>query len=102
MAPIKFTGNKNGCAFVGMGKDFKSVAEARSSFNSNGCGILNKLASDKEIEVFIKSEKFDIAKSATINQYYNGSNIVLIGDAAHPFKPIGQGINMALKDGMDL
>lgn len=28
--------------------------------------------------------------------------MVLIGDAAHPFKPIGQGINIAMLDGMNI
>jgi len=102
MAPIKFTDNKNGSAFVGIGRDFKTVAECRAFFKSNGLAVLNKLTSDKEIELFIKSEKFNIAKSALINQYYSGDNIVLIGDAAHPFKPMGQGINMAMWDGMQL
>jgi 2-polyprenyl-6-methoxyphenol hydroxylase-like FAD-dependent oxidoreductase len=89
LAPIKFTGNKNGSAFVGIDKDYKSVAECRADFKAKSCDVLNKLASDKEIEIYIKSEKFNIAKSASINQYYNRDNIVLIGDAAHPFKPLG-------------
>lgn len=89
MAPIKFTGNKNGSAYVGLDKVYTSVAQCRADFKSKGIDLLNKLTSDKEIEVFIKSEKFNIAKSASINQYYNRDNIVLIGDAAHPFKPLG-------------
>ena len=89
MAPIKFTQNKNGAAFVGLSTDYNSVAECRSDFKSLGLDILNKLASDKEFEVYIKSEKYNIAKSAIMNQYHSNDNIVCIGDAAHPFKPIG-------------
>lgn len=36
------------------------------------------------------------------NRYYNGSNIVILGDAAHPFRPIGFGINLAMLDAMTL
>jgi 2-polyprenyl-6-methoxyphenol hydroxylase-like FAD-dependent oxidoreductase len=34
-------------------------------------------------------DPFKIAKSASISQYYFEDKIILIGDAAHPFKPIG-------------
>ena len=67
MAPIKFSDNKNGAAFVGLPNDYDSVAECRSDFKSRGLDFLNKLASDKEFEVYIKSEKYNIAKSATMN-----------------------------------
>ena len=37
-----------------------------------------------------------------MNKYYHSNKLICIGDAAHPFKPIGQGINMAMLDGMNL
>ena len=43
-----------------------------------------------------------MAKACKISKYYYKDNFILIGDAAHPFRPIGQGINLAMLDGMNL
>ena len=58
------------------------------------------MMTDKSVETFMNQEPRNIHKSVRCNRFYNGDNVVIIGDAAHPFRPIGQGINIALLDAM--
>lgn len=59
--------------------------------------ILNSM-SEKNIEALAKFKKKNVGKKCWVSQYYHGDNFILLGDAAHPFRPIGQGINIAMLD----
>lgn len=100
-APLKSSGNKQGSLTIMCDKDFKNAHEAKSWLASISPNIL-PCASDKEIEKFVTNPKYNLAKSCQLSKIYSRKNVVLIGDAAHPFKPIGQGINIAMLDGMNL
>lgn len=100
-APLKSTGNSEGCLTVITDRNFGSVLEAKSFLASVNPKIV-ECASMKEIEKFVVNPSINLAKSCKISKLYSGRNVVLIGDAAHPFKPIGQGINVAMLDGMNL
>ena len=100
-APLKSTGNTEGCLTIMSDQEFVNVHDAKRYLVSINPLIL-ECASDKEIEKFAKNPKYNLAKSCELSKLYTGDNVVLIGDAAHPFKPIGQGINIAMLDGMNL
>lgn len=77
------------------GKEVKTIAEARKWLNSVDPTI-NEMMTDESVQRFVDQKPRNIHKSVHCNRYYNGDNIVLIGDAGHPFRPIGQGINLAM------
>ena len=56
--------------------------------------------SEKSLTAFANFKKKNVGKKCWVSQYYHGDNFVLIGDAAHPFRPIGQGFNIAMMDGI--
>jgi len=58
------------------------------------------MITDKGLDLFLATKPRNIFKTVRCNRFHDGSNIVIIGDAAHPFPPVGQGINIAMLDGM--
>lgn len=58
------------------------------------------MMTDKGIDLFMATKPRNIFKTVYCNRFHNESNIALIGDAAHPFPPVGQGINIAMLDAM--
>lgn len=94
-APIKFEGNKTACGFIRTKREFKDLAEARKYLHKYDPDV-NNMMTDKAVEQFVNTPARNIFKTVNCNRFYNGSNIVLVGDSAHPFPPVGQGINIAL------
>lgn len=82
-------------------KKTKTIAETRKFFDGID-PIMNEMMSDKGVEDFMNQEPRNIHKSVRCNRYYNKDNIVLVGDSCHPFRPIGQGINLALINAKEL
>jgi 2-polyprenyl-6-methoxyphenol hydroxylase-like FAD-dependent oxidoreductase len=79
---------------------YASVAEARRFFQKRVPRIL-ELASDEEIAAFSRRKCYHIGQKLTCSQLYGGK-AVLIGDAAAPFPPIGQGVNAAMESAIVL
>ena len=86
---------------VGSGRkrSFASADEVRRFFRSSPRVL--EMASDKAIEAFAGRECYHIGRSLTCSQLYGGK-AVLLGDAASPFPPIGQGVNAAMESAMQL
>lgn len=59
------------------------------------------LNSDQEIAAFVQRRSSHIGQSASCSQLYGG-RAVLLGDAAAPFPPIGQGVNAAMESATQL
>jgi len=89
------------CA-VGTKKEmvFSSGEEARCFFHDRVPRIL-ELASEEAIAAFARRTCYHIGRKLTCSQLYGGK-AVLIGDAAGPFPPIGQGVNAAMESAMVL
>ena len=96
---LKHTDNKEGCAIVNLDKDIRDIDHAKQILKSINPDLL-KAVSDEKLQAFANFTKKNVAKRCYVSQYYHGDNFVLIGDAAHPFRPIGQGINIAMMDGV--
>ena len=58
------------------------------------------MITDKGLDLFIEAKSRNIFKTVRCNRFHNKNNVVIIGDAAHPFPPVGQGINIAMLDAM--
>ena len=86
---MKHTDNKEGCAILNMNDDIKDVEHAKQILKRINPMFLDAM-SEERIEAFAKFEKKNVGKNCWVSQYYHGNNFVLIGDAAHPFRPIGQ------------
>jgi kynurenine 3-monooxygenase len=89
------------CA-VGTKKEmvFSSAAEAHRFFRDRVPRIL-ELASEEAIAAFAKRTCYHIGRKLTCSQLHGGK-AVLLGDAAGPFPPIGQGVNAAMESAMEL
>jgi kynurenine 3-monooxygenase len=89
------------CA-VGTKKEmvFSSAEEARRFFRDRVPRIL-ELASDESVAAFAHRTCYHIGQKLTCSQLHGGK-VVLIGDAAGPFPPIGQGVNAAMESAMVL
>ena len=96
---LKHTNNKEGCGIVNMNGDIRDMAHAKQILKKIN-PILPEAMSYKSLEAFANFEKKNVGKKCWVSQYYHGDNFVLLGDAAHPFRPIGQGFNIAMLDGM--
>jgi kynurenine 3-monooxygenase len=79
---------------------FSSAEEARGFF-SERCPRVLELASDESIAAFAQRACYHIGRKLTCSQLHGGK-AVLIGDAAGPFPPIGQGVNAAMESAMVL
>jgi 2-polyprenyl-6-methoxyphenol hydroxylase-like FAD-dependent oxidoreductase len=79
---------------------YASTDEARSFFRRRVPRIL-ELTSDEQVAAFAHRTCYHIGQSLTCSQLTSG-NAVLIGDAAAPFPPIGQGVNAAMESAMVL
>jgi 2-polyprenyl-6-methoxyphenol hydroxylase-like FAD-dependent oxidoreductase len=101
-AMLKSEGNQTAIGIVHVDgyEVTKSIAETRAFFKKiDPTGALNEMMTDNSVENFMNQKARNIHKAVTCNRYYNGDNVVLVGDAAHPFRPIGQGINLAMLGG---
>lgn len=79
---------------------FASPAEATEYFRSR-CPRVLELASPQAVAAFAGRQSHHIGRTLTCSQLYGG-RAVLLGDAAAPFPPIGQGLNAALESAMVL
>merc|ERR1712061_199681 len=77
-------------------KVFKSTQEAEKLLRGT---IASKFISDEEIKLFAKRPCYPIGKMAILNRFHY-KKVILLGDAAAPFPPVGQGINSALESAM--
>jgi len=75
--------------------DFASAAQARE-YLGKVCPPILDLASDRAIAAFANRPSYHVGQSATCSQLHGGK-AVLLGDAAAPFPPIGQGVNAAME-----
>ena len=82
-----------------MNDDIRDEAHAKQLLRSINPMFLEAM-SQQNMDDFVKFKKKNVAKTCYVDQYYHGSNLILLGDAAHPFRPIGQGINVAMLDGV--
>jgi 2-polyprenyl-6-methoxyphenol hydroxylase-like FAD-dependent oxidoreductase len=80
--------------------EFSSTEDARRFFRDRVPRIL-ELASEEAIAAFARRTCYRIGQKLTCSQLVGGMT-VLIGDAAAPFPPIGQGVNAAMESAMVL
>ena len=88
---LKCTGNEKASCIIISGKDqrkFKSFEEGKAYLKDIDPWFEGKI-SDEEINNWMQRDYFNLDKSVKCNQYYYQDKVVLLGDAAHPFKPIG-------------
>lgn len=74
---------------------FSSADEARKML-TGACKSITKLCSMTAIEAFSRRESVPIGRSKQCSAMHGG-RIVLLGDAAAPFPPVGQGVNAAME-----
>ncbi len=79
---------------------FASAEEVRRYFRKR-CPRILELASDEAIAAFAQRTCYHIGRKLTCSHLYGGK-AVLLGDAAGPFPPIGQGVNAAMESAMVL
>lgn len=79
---------------------FSSASEAQSYFRASSPRIL-EFASENAIAAFAQRKCYHIGRSLRCSQLHGG-RALLIGDAAAPFPPIGQGLNAAMESSMVL
>lgn len=79
---------------------FASTDEAAAYFRARSPRVLD-FASVESVAAFAGRKCYHIGRSLSCSQLYGGK-AVLIGDAAAPFPPIGQGLNAALESAMVL
>jgi kynurenine 3-monooxygenase len=75
--------------------DFATPAQARQ-YLAKVCPPILDLASDRSIAAFADRPSYHVGLSTTCSQLHGGK-AVLLGDAAAPFPPIGQGVNAAME-----
>ena len=80
--------------------EYSSVEEARHFFQKRVPRIL-ELASEESLAAYAKRTCYHIGQKLTCSQLHGGK-AVLLGDAAAPFPPIGQGVNAAMESAMAL
>ncbi len=80
-------------------QSFASVEEVRQLFRHSPQVL--EMASAASIEAFAQRECHHVGQKLTCSQFYGGK-AVLLGDAASPFTPIGQGVNAAMESAMTL
>jgi kynurenine 3-monooxygenase len=80
--------------------EFSSGEEAHRFFRDRVPRIL-ELASEEAIAAFAQRTCYHIGQKLTCSQLHGGK-AVLLGDAAAPFPPIGQGVNAAMESAMVL
>lgn len=77
-----------------------SFEEAKSflvkHYPSRGKNALTHYASDKAIAEFAKQENIPTGRAKICSSFHVGK-VVLLGDAAAPFPPVGQGVNAAME-----
>ena len=73
-----------------------SSGDAARDYFRKTCPVILDLTSDQEIAAFVQRRSNHIGQSATCSQLHGGK-AVLLGDAAAPFPPIGQGVNAAME-----
>lgn len=99
-ACLKSENNETAIGIIHVGdKKTKTIAETRAWLKGVSPEV-NEMMTDQSVENLMNQQPRNIHKSVHCNRFYNSDNVVLIGDAAHPFRPIGQGINIALLDSM--
>jgi kynurenine 3-monooxygenase len=79
---------------------FSSAEEARGFFRER-CPRVLELASDESVAAFAQRACYHNGRKLTCSQLHGGK-AALIGDAAGPFPPIGQGVNAAMESAMVL
>lgn len=79
---------------------YQSSADVRQYFQASAPNLL-KFASDASLSTFTQLTCYHIGRQVTCSQLHGGK-AVLLGDAAAPFSPIGQGINAAMESAMIL
>jgi len=77
---------------------YSAVIEARRHFQKSAPNLL-RFVSDTSLIKFTQLKCYHIGRQVTCSQLYGGK-AVLLGDAAAPFSPIGQGINAAMESAM--
>jgi kynurenine 3-monooxygenase len=80
--------------------DFASAGEARN-FLEERCPRVLEFAGDEQVAAFAKRTCYHIGRSLNCSQFHGGK-AVLIGDAAAPYPPIGQGVNGAMESAITL
>lgn len=80
--------------------EFSSADEARH-FLRERCPRVLEFAGDGQVEAFAQRTCYHIGRSLNCSQFHGGK-AVLIGDAAAPYPPIGQGVNGAMESAMTL
>jgi kynurenine 3-monooxygenase len=79
---------------------FASAGEARN-FLQERCLRVLEFAGDEQVGAFAKRTCYHIGRSLNCSQFHGGK-AVLIGDAAAPYPPIGQGVNGAMESAITL
>ncbi|WP_395399734.1 FAD-dependent oxidoreductase [Arthrobacter sp. UC242_113] len=79
---------------------FSGTEEARR-FLQTRCPRVLEFAGDGQVSAFANRTCYHIGRSLTCSQFHGGK-AVLIGDAAAPYPPIGQGVNGAMESAMVL
>lgn len=81
-------------------RKFSSPEEAESFLKKHYFGIkkhsLLRYASSKAVEEFSKQENISTGRAKRCSSFHYGKT-VLLGDAASPFPPVGQGVNAAME-----
>jgi kynurenine 3-monooxygenase len=75
--------------------DLSSAEEARAFF-AETCPEILGLASEESVAAFAERTCYHVGRSLTCSLLHGG-RAVLLGDAAAPFPPIGQGVNAAME-----
>jgi 2-polyprenyl-6-methoxyphenol hydroxylase-like FAD-dependent oxidoreductase len=84
------------CA-IGTSQELKlSSPEAARTFLQETCPEILDLASEESVAAFADRTCYHVGRSLTCSQLHGGK-AVLLGDAASPFPPIGQGVNAAME-----
>jgi 2-polyprenyl-6-methoxyphenol hydroxylase-like FAD-dependent oxidoreductase len=79
---------------------FASMDEARR-FLEQRCPRILELTSAEQVAAYAQRTCFHIGQKLTCSQLHGGK-AVLLGDAAGPFPPVGQGVNAAMESAMML
>jgi kynurenine 3-monooxygenase len=81
-------------------RKFNSFEEAKSfllaHYPSTDNNALTHYASDQAIEAFSKQDNISTGRAKICSSFHVGK-LVLLGDAAAPFPPVGQGVNAAME-----